>query len=77
MWVCDCDYTGNSKEKIMNNIVDDNFRRGFIFSQILFNAQNGKMESQVVKENGNVVLSRGDYMGEYTMRKITFLFLCF
>ena len=28
----------------------------------------------MVKENGNVVLSRGDYMGEYTMRKITFLF---
>lgn len=31
--------------------------------------ENGK---SVVKENGNVVLSRGDYMGEYTMRKITF-----
>ena len=50
VWVCDCDYTDNSKEKIMNNIVDDNFRRGFIFSQILFNAQNGKMESQWLKK---------------------------
>ena len=50
VWVCDCDYTDNSKEKIMNNIVDDNFRRGFIFSQILFNGQNGKMESQWLKK---------------------------
>ena len=50
VWVCDCDYTDNSKEKIMNNIVDDNFRRGFIFSQILFNAQTGKMESQWLKK---------------------------
>ena len=30
--------------------IDDNFRRGFIFSQILFNAQDGKMESQWLKK---------------------------
>ena len=40
----------HAREKIMNNIVDDNFRRGFIFSQILFNAQTGKMESQWLKK---------------------------
>ena len=50
VWVCDCDYTENPKEETMSNIVDSNFRRGYNFSQILLNAQNGKMESRWLKK---------------------------
>ena len=49
VWMCDCDYTENANEKMIENILSDQVRKGFYFSQLLFNAQDGKMESLWIK----------------------------
>lgn len=50
VWVCDCDYTESANEELMKNILSDDYRKGLYFSQIIINAQTGKMESKWLNE---------------------------
>ena len=54
VWVCDCDYVENSKEEIVVNPWDDDFRRGFSFKVLVFDGRTGEKQK-------NVLDNRTDY----------------
>jgi len=44
VWTCDCDYVELPEEEISKNIWDDDYRHGFSFTQVILEAQTGKMQ---------------------------------